>query len=173
MKKIILLLLVVNNIFAQECKFERNEIDAFSKQKVVETKPKAIVDVFSPTQSVLLQFLHDKENYITTTFDIVNYQTFIVRSEDNVLFLLNNDEVITFNTDETIGDHNQGVIVTTRYKMKYKISLEEINKIRNIGIKKIRLENSKKTKDFDVSSKNKIEKLNNTVDCFLAEISKI
>lgn len=173
MKKIILLLLFVPFIgFAQDCKFEKNEIDPFSKTKVVNTKRRVIVDQLG--QSVVFQFLYNVEPSIKIIFSLGGSKEIIVTTNNKTMFLLNNDDVLSFDVnEEQLGIIKPGLSFPfTELNFTFPISIDNLNKIKNIGIKKIRMEAKDKTYDFDVFSKKDVAKVNGIIDCFINEISK-
>lgn len=174
MKKIIFLLLFVPFIgFAQECKFEKNEIDPFSKTKVVNTKRRVIVDVLGRT--VVFQFLYNVEPSIKINFSLGGSKEIIVNTNNKVMLLFNNDEVLSFDNDEEqIGEIKPNLsYMATELNFTFPISIDNLNKIKTIGVKKIRMETKDKTYDFDVFSKKDVAKINGIIDCFLNEISKL
>lgn len=173
MKKIILLLCFVPFIgFAQDCKFDKNEIDPFSKTKVVNTKRRVIVDQLG--QSVVFQFLYNVEPSIKIIFSLGGSKEIIVTTNNKTMFLLNNDDVLSFDVnEEQLGIIKPGLSFPfTELNFTFPISIDNLNKIKNIGIKKIRMEAKDKTYDFDVFSKKDVAKVNGIIDCFINEISK-
>ena len=176
MKKIMLLLLLITSIgYSQDCKFEKNEFDAFTKSKFIKTQDRNIVDAFAYGKNVSMQFVFNKNPYINIEFGFKGIKKFKVNPENNVSFLLTNDEVITFNIGiEMFPDIDPGLGMgpNTKYKFALQISKDDLIRIKKIGISKIRLENSEEAQDFDVINQKKIDKLNLVLDCFLNEIDK-
>ena len=174
MKKIALLLLFIPIIgFSQDCKFEKNEIDPFSKTKVVHSKMRAIVDVLG--RSVYFQFQFNKIPYINVEFSFGAYaKDAVLIPENKVLFLLNNDDVINFTVGENIQPKASPFMNNYLYKfnIKFETSIADVEKIKTIGIKSIRLETKEKEYDFNVSNKKDIAKMNTIIECFLNEVSK-
>lgn len=162
--------------YAQDCKFKKNEIDEFSKTKVVQTKRMAIVDIFSPTQSIQVELNYDKTITIAFDISVVNMKRLVFNQneENSLLLLLNNDQVINFSIPQTITEKYSITALggINQYRFNFPISLEDLKAIRNFQIKKIRFDNKDKPVTFEVSNKNKIEKFNTILDCFLSEIQK-
>lgn len=176
MKKIILLLFFIPIIgFSQDCKFEKNEIDPFTKSKSIKMQNRCIVDAFSYGKSVCFQFIYNNNPSIYLDFSFKGIKKFKINPENNVSLLLKNQEIITINIGlEILPDINEGLGMgpNTEYKFPIKVTYEDLNKIRKIGILKIRLENSEEAQDFEVTSQSKVDKINKILDCFLNEISK-
>jgi hypothetical protein len=173
MKKIILLLMFIPVIgICQDCKFEKNEIDPFSKTKVINTRSRVIVNVLGRT--VVLQFLYNVEPSIKIEFSLGGAKEVIVTTNNKIMFLFNNADVLSFDVnEEQIGKITPNISYTsTELNFTNKISINDLNKIKTIGIKTIRLETKDKTYDFEVISKKDAEKINVIIDCFLKEISK-
>lgn len=171
MKKIILLLLFIPLIgFCQECKFEKNEIDPFSKTKVINTKRRVIVDVLGRT--VVFQFLYNVEPSIKIEFSLGGAKEVIVTTNNKIMLLFNNDDVLSFDVnEEQIGKLTPNLSYTsTELNFTNAISISDLKKIKDIGIKKIRLETKDKTYDFEVFNKKDVAKINLNIDCFLNEL---
>jgi hypothetical protein len=176
MKKIILILLLLPIFgFAQDCKFEKNEIDPFTKGKFVRTKSKPIVSIFSPTQNIRFQFEFNKSAFINVFVQFSNHKKFNINSGHKFQLLLNDQSVITMiiNTDAE-ADRNPGLMLgpMTDFKFKVETTLDELTRVRDIGIIKIRLETTEDEKDFDVKNQKNKENIKEMLNCFLSEISK-
>ena len=173
MKKLLLIFCLFSLIsYSQECKFERNSIDEFTKTKIVKTKSKPIVDIFSPTQVVRFQFLFESQSYllvdITTARDIELTNSF----KNSLYLLLDNEEVIKLE----IADENNSKTINTMlgnmdaFKHTFSIKIEDLEKLKSVTLKKIRIGNTEKSLDFEVNNAKKQENLKATVNCFLNEI---
>ncbi|MFA9191157.1 hypothetical protein AAGV28_07210 [Flavobacterium sp. FZUC8N2.13] len=173
MKKIILLLLFVPFIgFSQDCKFEKNEIDPFYKTKVVNTKKRVIVDVLGRT--VVFQFLYNVEPSIKIEYTLGGSSDAVVIKGNKTMFLLNNNDVINFDVNEDQEGKIKEFLGSylKEFNFIFPLSTDDLNKIKTIGIKTIRLETKEKTYDFEVRSKKDVVKINSIIDCFLNEINK-
>jgi len=175
MKKVFFILFLTNIAFAQNCKFLKNEIDAFSKEKVIETNSKSLTNEIS--QSLDVGFFYEKSPFISMDFTFQRQTDFNVTSDKNVLFLLNNDEVISINIgNDIIPKRSSGLGVTyggiTSYKMKLPITIENLNLIKDIGINKIRLQTNEGFQEFEVKNKNKAQKIYDIIQCFIDEMKR-
>lgn len=174
MKKIVLLLLLIPIIgFSQDCKFEKNEIDDFYKNKIIKTQSRPIAFESLGGGGVDLQFLLDKTPFIIIRINC-SYKYMETKPENNILFLLNNGSVITYNIGEVIKGKMIGdgrIMSSTVFETKFNTSIEELNTIKKIGIKKIRFEYSDGTREFDVTKQKFIDKINTIIDCFVKEVS--
>ena len=173
MKKIALLLLFIPFFgFSQDCKFEKNEIDPFNKTKVVHSKRRVIVDVLG--RSVYFQFKYNVEPTIQIQFVFGGAKDIVVTTNNKVMFLFNNNDVLSFEVNqEQIGKITPGInYKNTEFFFDNPITIADLEKIKNIGIKSIRLETSQKEYDFEVSNKKDIEKMSTIIGCFLNEVSK-
>lgn len=172
MKKIALLVLLIPVIgFSQDCKFEKNEIDPFNKTKVVHSKKRVIVDVLG--RSVFFQFKYNLEPTIQIQFVFGGVKDIVVPYNNKIMFLFNDDEVLSFQINqEQIGKITPGMnFKNTEFLFDLPIKISDLEKIKNIGIKSIRLVTSQKEYDFEVSNKKDIEKMNTIIGCFLKELS--
>ena len=167
MRKIILLLLfftVFSN--AQECKFEINEVDDFTKLK----KTKTIKQVIAVTVSTSLSFSFFKNNdtYLEIFYHSSGIKSIVIGSR-NVLSLMFQDGSIVelFPLEIVSGEFD--VLNNTTVKSKYPIAMDIVSKIRKVGLKKVRFNSTKYYYDFDVIKEKWISKLNNQIECFLKE----
>ena len=176
MKKIILLLLLLPIVaFAQDCKFEKNEIDVFYKTKIIKTQSRPIAFEMIGN-GINFQYLYDKDPFIIIDVTFAKLEILNTNPNNNILLLLNDDSVITYNINEiAIGDlvGNGGVMSSTNFKFKFPTTLDQLKSIRNTGIKRIRFEYNDDSKEFIVSKKKFIDKMNAIIDCFVSEVEKV
>lgn len=168
MKRIILLFVFITALgYSQECKFDINEVDAFTKLEKIKTA-KQVVAVTTST-AIYFSFFRNENTYLDLTYHTSGIKSIVV-GRYNILRLMFSDETIVDLTPVNIFTGEFDAMNNTNIKPKYLINLEVIKKIRIIGLKKIRFNTSKFYYDFDVTKQKWIVKLNDQIDCFLNEI---
>jgi len=167
MKKIILLLLLVSGfVNAQECDFKINEFDAFTKLKKTETK-RQVVAVTTST-GIYFSFFKNNYTYLKVGYHTSGIKSIVVGTDNKISLMLLDDSLIELSPLEIyMGEFNS--LNDTDITVKYIITIDDIKKIRSVGIKKIRFNSTKYYYDFDVKKEKWIEKLNNNIDCFIKE----
>lgn len=167
MKKLILLLFFWNLSNAQDCKFITNEIDEFTKVKKVKTKDYSL----SEGKSGVLRFALFKGNstYLCMEYYTSQVKAMVVGVNHKISIMLKDDVIIELLPNDVYSGELSTVGSTT-LRVKYNISLSELEKMRNIGIKKIRFNTTKYYYDFDVVKEKWIKSFNEGIDCFLNEI---
>lgn len=168
MKNLIFLLLFCSSIFAQDCKFKINEIDAFSKEKRIKTEYFPITTKIATT--IYFSFYNYKESYIDLKLVTGGAKSLVVNN--NLEILLNNDEVLQF---PSIAIHNSdlssiGEFTNTVLFARYSITASQLEKIKTIGVKKIRVNFMDSHYDADVKKKNWIDVMNKNIECFIHEL---
>ncbi|MBN8565221.1 MAG: hypothetical protein J0M25_00615 [Flavobacteriales bacterium] len=168
MKKIILLLFITNFVSAQECKFIIDEVDDFTKVEKLKTKYQSVAE--GNTGGVIrFSFFKGSSTLLCIEYYISQFKSMVVGVNDNLLIMLKDDTVIELSPNDVYsGDLNSGgTLSSTTLRVNYPTSIDNIQKIKNIGIKKIRLHTSKYYYDFDVTKEKWIKLLNESIDCFL------
>jgi len=172
MKKIIIALLLCASFgYAQDCKFKEDKIDPFTKNRVLRTNERVLVDEFR--SSVIMGLFLNKDMYIKTTFSFSGNKAIAVNESCEVLFLLKNEEVIKYPINEFILGKTKGYgspLLATDLTLNLNTSVENLIKIRDIGISKIRLQTTEGFVDYEVKSEKNINKIKNIIDCFINEI---
>lgn len=159
MRETILLLLLIftTSIFAQKCKFKINEVDEFTKNKILETRPAIFTSSgvglgFSSSYS--LKKIND-EKYLK--FKITSSSIFTLREGNKVMFKTNKEETINLKFPETIianGSYNTS-FRTTFWTGEILIPIsDEINKrFQNEKIIKLRVYTGDGYVDGEINSK--------------------
>lgn len=143
-----------------KCKYEKNEIDDFTKNKIVLTKDK---ELFSKTPllesytSILTVsgYSTNGENSLFFNYEGHDAPSYIVDRYFKIDLLLENDEVISLHDGEG-SDWQKIGIWDYNYKY-YKIDSVHWQKLKNISLKKIRIHihHDKTQATLDISKKNK------------------
>lgn len=170
MKKLIILILLPFLSIAQDCKLKKNEIDSFTKQKVVQTKQLSIFNEIA--RSIVVELNFDKIIY----FDLEYYSSSVkVRSinpSNNVLFLLNDGSVISCTNIQFEEPTQVSGLMNVKdnlYKFKLEISKEDLTRINEIKIKTVRIENSDDPLDMNLKDK-QTKRFYEELTCFLKEL---
>lgn len=165
MKKTLLFLFFSFISYAQDCKFEINKTDDFSKKKKIKTELAPITTHLVST--IYFSFFHHDDTYIDVKFVTGGAKSLIVNNDLQLLLL--NDEVLNLNAAaiydsdlSNVAGFNNSVVFS-----RYKISKEELIKIRNIGLKKIKINFTNSSYETEVKKQKWIDRLNNNIDCFL------
>jgi hypothetical protein len=168
MKKIVLLLLLVTGFaHGQECNFEINEVDAFTKLK----KTKTIKQVVAVTtsSSISVSFFKNNNTYLEMYYHTSGIKSIVIGSRDVLSLMFQDDSIVELLPIEIVSGEFD-VLNNTNVKSKYPIAMEIVTKIRTVGLKKVRFNSTKYYYDFDVTKEKWISKLNNQIDCFLKEV---
>ncbi len=152
---------------AQDCKLEQNEVDAFTKIKKVKTKTQTIA--VTNSTSIKFSFLKNSNVYIKLWYHSGGMSSIVIGTQNAMLLMLQNDELIELFPVEIVSG-NINSLNDTEIECRYIISKENIKKIKDVGLKKVRFNSTKYHYDFDVEKKKWIEKLNQQIDCFLKEL---
>jgi len=164
-----LLLLISSWVYGQDCKFEVNEIDAFSKNKKVKTK-KQVVAVTSTT-GIYFTFMVNEITFLNLNYHASGINSIVVGPVNKLNLMLKDDNIIELSPLE-IESAKFDSLNNTDISVFYLISTEDINKIRTVGMKKIRFSTTEYYYDFDITKEKWVIKLNQNIDCFLNEIKK-
>jgi hypothetical protein len=99
---------------SQNCKYEKNEIDKFTKKKVIITKSEKVFSTFN-TSGFYTVKQEDNDFYIQ--FDYLVSTPFsgastmpaniAIKENDQLMFLLDNDEVVTLKCSKTVQSQAQ------------------------------------------------------------------
>lgn len=157
----------MNFINAQDCRFEKNEIDDFTKTKIVKTKLQTISTTRS--QLIKLSLVKNKKLYFKMLYHSGGMSSIVVSTNNPITLMLKNDDILELIPTE-IYSSEITALNGTEIVCNYYITKQELQKIRSLGLKKIRFNTSKSYYDFVVEKENLQSKFNSQVDCFLNEI---
>lgn len=161
MNKILLIaILFTIHLNAQECKYEINKIDDFSKTELLLTKSTKLVSGYDYNLSISIGA--ENKNPFLTLF--ANYErSVVVGSVDPSFFILLNDgDIMEFTATKVEGGRIVDIL--------YPISVENLKRIKNIGIKKVKLIASRFSEDYEIKKVDK--KLIQNIECILNDIEK-
>lgn len=97
------------NSYAQNCKYEKNEIDKFTKKKIVITKSEKVFGTVNTSGFYTVK--QDGDNYyiefdylVQTSFSGTSNaeKNIAIKQNDQLMFLLENDEVVTLTSSKTV-----------------------------------------------------------------------
>lgn len=168
MKKIILLLLMATAwSYGQECRFELKEVDSFTKTRKLQTKLQPLAR--KGAENISASFLQlDNFKYLMFRYHVNGIQSIVVGTSNKLSLMLNDNTVLDLTPAKiTTGDVN--AYSQTSIVVGYPITIENLNKIRSVGFKKVRFSSTRSFYDFDVTKEKWVAELNNNIDCFLKE----
>lgn len=154
MKKIILLFLICTNVFSQNCKFEKNEVDEFTGSKIIKLKEKLLAKTSMTTGvSFQIQSINDQK-FIEFTY--TSSQVFSFDKNKSMIMLKTNDgEIIEIPFEKNdISDVTYGSYFYS--KQKVILTQDLIIKLENKPIVKFRLYTSNGFVEEEVKSKNSL-----------------
>lgn len=140
MKNILIIILFIPIIgFSQKCNYKVNEIDEFTGDKVVATKPIFFSKAFYSSVKVSSQSVNDVK---ALNFELTSTSIFTVNSGSKLLLMTDKDEVITLLFSDTIISSSQYQPVTklTYWTVSHPfiLSNSDFDKLVSENIKKIR-----------------------------------
>lgn len=158
MKKIILglALLSMSISFSQNCKYKTNEVDEFTKNKILETE----FEWISPNIGSSFKKVNEKK---ALRLQINSSSVFSVREGSNVMFLTDKEDPITLVFSET--NISKISTLTSFYSINYLILSDENQaRLLNEKITKIRIYYSDGYVDTDIKEK-KVMKFKELLKC--------
>jgi len=132
-----------------KCEFSKDKTDAFSKQRIVDTKGNTLIDEKEKARRVWLNIVGNNTGGINglqfeyglwTTFDLDNEEVQNALKFTKINLLLDDDSVISLSDESNPKFINQG-----QYYISYKLFLIDTskwNKLRNVKVKTIRISNN-------------------------------
>lgn len=164
MIRTLLIFLISISGFAQ-CKIIKNEIDPFTKQKIIETKTEDFAYADWKAKVIRFQGIKKDEDRYLKTYIVLNTD-FVISSDNNLLLLNENGDVITLPFNNTlISDANTVLYQTTWYVIKsFKLTEELYNTLKFGKYSQIRVETTKGFIDFEIPKSNK-ENLQKVLQC--------
>ena len=153
MKNYILLSLTLASTisFGQNCNYEKNEIDKFTKKKVVETKREKL---FGTLNSSGFYTVKQEGDNFYLEFDYLVQSSFsgasrvatniAVKEKDQLMFLLENDEVVTLESSSTVQSQmkpnlSSGLVNWELNDVKYPITLEQLKTLQSAKTTTLRI----------------------------------
>ncbi|BAX81661.1 hypothetical protein [Labilibaculum antarcticum] len=150
MKKTIKLLTLVltmflsTAVFAQECEYEINEVDKFTKEKKVVTKPVMVAKSLKIAKILKIKTVkwkvknENNRKYLMTSYNLSKGSIVMVGSEKLIL-LLRNNESISLNINSLIPNM-QGKFNSYVAEFTYNLTDEDLAKLVKYDVKDIRVE---------------------------------
>lgn len=165
MKKIYILLFATSLAFGQDCKFDINKVDDFSKQKKIKTELAPITTHI--TSTIYFSFFKHQDTYLDLKFVTGGAKGLVVNNPLQLLLL--NDEVISLPAAEIYGSDisDLGEFTNSVLFSRYKVSIDQLKKIRAIGLKKIKINFTQNAYEVEVKKQKWIDRLNRNIDCFI------
>ena len=148
---IVLLTFFSFSVFAQNCKYEKNEIDKFTKKKVVVTKSEKVFT--SLNTSGFYTVKQEDENFFIE-FDYLVQTSFsgtskaetniTIKEKDQLMFLLENDEVITLVSSSTVQTQMKPNMASQLVNCElndvaYPITLDQLKTLQSSKTKTLRI----------------------------------
>jgi len=151
-KNKLLLLLTTLSLynFAQNCKYEKNEIDKFTKKKVVITKREKLFSTFNTAGFCTIkqegyQYFIEFDYSVQTSFSGESKvdKNIAIKEKDQFMFLLANDEVVTLNSSKTVKTEMKpnltlGLVFWELNDAIYPITKEQLLILKNAKTKTLR-----------------------------------
>ncbi len=141
MKKVILLILITLSTFYSfsQCKFKKDEVDEFTKNRIRETKDFMVAGVFSQSYMVQLRQVNDGY-FLKLGYSTLGTSSIVIGQGDELMIKLNNDSVITLQSLEIASathSYSSGMTATTIY-CNYSITKEQLELLAKNPAVKIR-----------------------------------
>ena len=137
--------------FSQNCKYEKNEIDKFTKKKVIITKSEKVF--YTLNTSGFYTVKQDGENYYVE-FDYLVQTSFSgtstaeknisIKQNDQLMFLLENDEIVTLVSSNTVQTQMKPNMTSQLVNwelndVSYPITLEQLKTLQSAKTKTLRI----------------------------------
>ena len=150
--KILLSLSLASTLsFGQNCKYEKNETDKFTKKKVVITKSEKVF--YTLNTSGFYTVKQDGENYyiefdylVQTSFSGTSNadKNISIKQNDQLMFLLENDEVVTLMSSNTVQTEMKPNMASQLVNWElndvtYPITLEQLKTLQSAKTKTLRI----------------------------------
>lgn len=171
MKKTFLLLLTIIitlSANAQKCDYIKNEVDAFTGEKIVITNFVNINKKFTSRHFFAHSFGFSGGFYFISLKLTGGGQSLFISKGNKLLLKLNNDSILEFEASEaqktefnSINGASYSYIVPS-----YNLSKEQLALIANTGIKLMRMETSENQYDSEVTEKDN-KKIKQSINCIL------
>lgn len=168
MKKVIIFFGLLITIFGygQDCKYDKNEIDQFSKDTILETKFTRLGKM--AVQNYVDIFTRSTNKNKQIGFYIHIAPLFSVTTENKIVLLDDKGETYSLKiNDYKISDSRYDTFLKMYFhtmQIIFPLTSESIDFFKNKNIIKIRLETSKQNFDFDVKGKD-LKKVIDAIKC--------
>lgn len=138
-------------VSAQNCKYEKNEIDKFTKKKVVITKSEKVFATLNTSGFYTVK--QDGDNYyiefdylVQTSFSGTSNaeKNIAIKQNDQLMFLLENDEVVTLTSSKTVQTQMKPNMATQLVNwelndVSYPITKEQLSTLLSSKTKTLRI----------------------------------
>ncbi len=171
MKYLIFLSVAMFHLVAksQNCDFKINEVDAFTKTEKIRTQDQVIS--VKTSEAIYFSFYSSNSIYIDFSYRLSGIKSIVIGRDSTLMILLKNEEVIELlplqTETSTINSINN-----TEITCMYPVTVEQLEKIKSVGLKKVRLNALRFYYEFDITKEKWVKKLNADIDCFIRKINK-
>jgi hypothetical protein len=138
-------------VSAQNCKYVKNEIDKFTKKKVIITKSEKIVATLNTSGFYTVK--QDGDNYyiefdylVQTSFSGTSNaeKNITIKQNDQLMFLLENDEVVTLTSSKTVQTEMKPNMATKMINWElndvaYPVTKEQLSALQSAKTKTLRI----------------------------------
>ena len=141
--------------YGQECEYEINEIDKFTKEKKILTKPVTVAESLKigkilKIKSIKWKIKEDNNSKFLMTSYQLSKGTIMMQGTEKLHLLLDNDESISLNIT-TLMPSLEGKFNSYVFEHTYNITDEEISKLLEHEVKDIRVEAMINGFDYSIS----------------------
>lgn len=155
MKKILLLIIILFPIctYGQNCKYEENEIDEFTGVRTVKTYTGVLTPIKEAKKNQYMVFFccrrYDEDCFVQ--IGLMTKSSLNIMKDQELFFKLQNDSIIKIKSPET--NLNSEFVDEGYFKInnQYPISREDLIRLRDVGVKKVRIVTHKGYIDSSVS----------------------
>lgn len=173
MKKLLFAIIAIIITFsanAQKCDYLKNEVDAFTGEKIVITNFVNINKKFTSKHFFAHSFGFSGGFYFISIKLTGGGESLFISKGNKLLLKLNDDSILELEASEpqktefrSVNGASYSFIVPT-----YHILKEQLEQIANTGVKLIRMETSENQYDSEVTEKDN-KKIKQSIDCLLKE----
>ena len=137
--------------FGQNCKYEKNEVDKFTKKKVIITKSEKVFSTLNTSGFYTVRQEGDKffiefDYLVQTSFSGTSRvaSNIAVKEKDQLMFLLENDEVVTLESSTTVQTQmkpnmQSGLVNWELNDVVYSITKEQLTILQSANTKTLRI----------------------------------
>ncbi|MCC5918511.1 MAG: hypothetical protein JJU02_14410 [Cryomorphaceae bacterium] len=160
----LILIFSFNHLTAQDCNFETDKTDKFSKTRVLYTEPIKINDKKIKLKNVYkinkveMQLRFENDNYFVNLDFYFKRGVSLANSTSNLIILLTDGSTIELRCTKDIPDFKTG-FSSMVYSYNFKLSQEDYNKLLSTDITDFRMTSAINPVEFSVSEKVKTSKI--------------